>query len=66
MSEGLTSTGAARHCSWCTAARLLEVRGGSYADCDGLYTLTNLTGVWDAKHTVYTRIAGGQNKADSR
>merc|ERR1712012_820804 len=27
-----------------------------YADCDGVYTMTNITSVWDTKHIVYTRI----------
>ena len=30
--------------------------GADYADCNGLYSLTNLSSVWDTKHIVYTRL----------
>ena len=36
--------------------RLLLVSGASYADCDGVYTMTSMSSVWDTKHIVYTRI----------
>ena len=41
--------------------RLVVVSGASYADCDGVYTMTNMSSVWDSKHIVYTRIAGGED-----
>ena len=44
-------------CTFCQEARLLLVTGASYADCDGVYSLTNLTSVWDSKHIVYSRLA---------
>ena len=37
-----------------------------YADCNGLYSLTNLTAVWDKKRVVYMRIHGGINPGDRR
>merc|ERR1712026_385966 len=49
-------------CGECGEARLLLVSGASYADCDGVYSLTNLTSVWDSKHIVYSRLAGGDNR----
>ena len=49
-------------CGECGEARLLVVSGASYADCDGVYSLTNLTSVWDSKHIVYSRLAGGDNR----
>jgi len=49
-------------CTLCGETRVLSVTGGSYADCNGLYTLTNLSSIWDSKHTVYQRIAGGSNR----
>jgi len=48
-------------CSVCLDARLVVVSGASYADCDGVYTMTNMSSVWDSKHIVYTRIAGGED-----
>jgi hypothetical protein len=29
--------------------RILNVTGAGYADCNGLYTLSNLTSIWDSK-----------------
>ena len=49
-------------CGVCGEARLLLVSGASYAECDGVYSLTNLTSVWDSKHIVYSRLAGGDNR----
>ena len=46
------------------ACRVLVVRGAQYADCDGVYTMTNLSSVWDTKHIVYTRV--GQPGRDQR
>lgn len=48
-------------CSACSSAILLYVSGASYADCNGVYTMTNMTSVWDSKHIVYTRIYGGED-----
>ena len=39
--------------------RVLNVTGAGYADCNGLYTLSNNTSIWDSKRVVYERIAGG-------
>ena len=36
--------------------RVVQVSGADYADCNGLYSLTNLSSVWDTKHIVYTRL----------
>ena len=30
--------------------------GADYADCNGLYSLTNMSSVWDTKHIVYSRL----------
>ena len=46
--------------------RLLNVSNAWYADCNGLYSLTNLTAVWDKKRVVYMRIHGGINPGDRR
>jgi len=43
-------------CSVCSQARVVQVSGADYADCNGLYSLTNLSSVWDTKHIVYTRL----------
>ena len=53
-----------QRCGLCGEASLLLVSGASYADCDGVYSLTNLTSVWDSKHIVYSRLAGraGDNR----
>jgi hypothetical protein len=42
------------------------VSGGGYADCNGLYTMSNFTSIWDSKHVVYERIAGGLKVEDER
>lgn len=47
------------NCSICSNSRILNVTGAGYADCNGLYTLSNLTSIWDSKQVVYERIAGG-------
>ena len=57
-----SNTTRAEGCGECGEARLLLVSGASYADCDGVYSLTNLTSVWDSKHIVYSRLAGGDNR----
>ena len=49
-------------CSVCGEARLLLVSGASYAECDGVYSLTSLSSVWDSKHIVYSRLEGGDNR----
>ena len=50
----------------CPLSRLLNVSNAWYADCNGLYSLTNLTAVWDKKRVVYQRIHGGINPGDMR
>jgi len=47
------------NCSVCSNSRVLNVTGAGYADCNGLYTLSNNTSIWDSKRVVYERIAGG-------
>ena len=47
-------------------SRLLNVSNAWYADCNGLYSLTNLTAVWDKKRVVYQRVQGGVNPGDKR
>ena len=37
----------------------MNVTGAGYADCSGLYSISNLTSIWDSKRVVYERIAGG-------
>lgn len=49
-------------CSVCSQARMVQVSGADYADCSGLYTLTNLSSVWDTKHIVYTRLDTGNTE----
>merc|ERR1719471_677441 len=53
-------------CSLCAAAKVLNVSGAGYADCSGLYTISNLTSIWDSKRVVYERIAGGWRPMDKR
>ena len=36
--------------------RVVQVSGADYADCNGLYSLTNMSSVWDTKHIVYSRL----------
>jgi hypothetical protein len=35
-----------------TLSRILNVTGAGYADCNGLYTLSNLTSIWDSKARI--------------
>ena len=49
-----------------SVSRLLNVSNAWYADCNGLYSLSNLTAVWDRKRVVYQRIHGGINPGDRR
>ena len=44
---------------------MVQVSGADYADCSGLYTLTNLSSVWDTKHIVYTRLDTGNTEQRS-
>merc|ERR1719382_1383929 len=53
-------------CSLCAAAKVLNVTGAGYADCSGLYTISNLTSIWDSKRVVFERIAGGWRPMDKR
>ena len=46
--------------------RILKVSNAEYADCNGLYTISNLTSVWDSKRIVYERIAGGLSYHERR
>ena len=46
--------------------RVLNVTGAGYADCSGLYTISNLTSIWDSKRIVFERIAGGWRPMDKR
>ena len=39
--------------------RILNVTGAGYADCNGLYTLSNLTSIWDSKAGVKQYILNG-------
>ena len=51
---------------WDEMFRLVNVSNAWYADCNGLYTITNLSSVWDPKRLVYQRIKGGINPEDNR
>ena len=53
-------------CTECLHTRLVNVSNAWYADCNGLYTITNLSSVWDPKRLVYQRIKGGINPEDKR
>jgi hypothetical protein len=53
-------------CALCSRTRLLNVTGAGYADCSGLYTISNLTSIWDSKRVVFERIAGGWRPMDKR
>ena len=53
-------------CAHCLNTNLVNVSNAWYADCNGLYTITNLTSVWDPKRLVYERIKGGINPQDKR
>ena len=46
--------------------RVLNVTGAGYADCSGLYSISNLTSIWDSKRIVFERIAGGWRPMDKR
>ena len=59
----MTVSAESERCSLCQEARLLLVSGASYADCDGVYSLTNLTSVWDSKHIVYSRLGSSPDSA---
>jgi len=58
--------GTSGSCSLCSSTRLLNVTGAGYADCSGLYTISNLTSIWDSKRVVFERIAGGWRPMDKR
>jgi len=45
---------------------VLNVTGAGYADCSGLYSISNLTSIWDSKRIVFERIAGGWRPMDKR
>ena len=40
--------------------------GAGYADCDGLYSISNMSSIWDNKRIVYERVAGGWRPMDKR
>ena len=46
--------------------RLINVTGAGYADCNGLYTISNHTAIWDNKRIVYERVVGGWSPMDKR
>ena len=46
--------------------RVLNVSRAWYADCNGLYTLSNLSAAWDKRRPVYERIHGGTRPQDKR
>ena len=50
----------------CHHASLINVTGAGYADCDGLYSISSLTSIWDNKRMVYERVAGGWRPMDKR
>lgn len=51
---------------WYLVWRLINVTGAGYADCNGLYTISNETGIWDNKRIVYERVVGGWRPMDKR
>jgi len=53
-------------CSLCSRARMINVTGAGYADCDGLYSISNMSSIWDNKRIVYERVAGGWRPMDKR
>ena len=53
-------------CDHCVRTKVVNVSNAWYADCNGLYSLTNLTAVWDPKRVVYQRIEGGVKPEDER
>jgi len=54
------------NCAVCSRTRLLNVSLAGYADCNGLYSMSNLTSIWDSKRVVYQRISGGIRPWDKR
>ena len=50
----------------CYHYRVLNVTGAGYADCSGLYAISNMTSIWDSKRVVFERIAGGWRPMDKR
>ena len=50
----------------CDRYRVLNVTGAGYADCSGLYAISNMTSIWDSKRVVFERIAGGWRPMDKR
>lgn len=54
------------NCAVCSNSRLLNVSLAGYADCNGLYTMSNLTSIWDSKRVVYERISGGLRPLEKR
>ena len=50
----------------CDHYRVLNVTGAGYADCSGLYAISNMTSIWDSKRVVFERIAGGWRPMDKR
>merc|ERR1719471_2671763 len=53
-------------CALCAAAKVINVTGAGYADCSGLYAISNMTSIWDSKRIVFERIAGGWRPMDKR
>ena len=53
-------------CDHCVKTKVVNVSNAWYADCNGLYSLTNLTAVWDPKRVVYERIEGGLKPQEER
>ena len=45
---------------------MINVTGAGYADCDGLYSISNMSSIWDNKRIVYERVAGGWRPMDKR
>ena len=46
--------------------RVINVTGAGYADCSGLYAISNMTSIWDSKRIVFERVAGGWRPMDKR
>ena len=47
-------------------SRVINVTGAGYADCSGLYAISNMTSIWDSKRIVFERVAGGWRPMDKR
>ena len=45
---------------------MINVTGAGYADCNGLYTISNESSIWDNKRIVYERVVGGWRPMDKR